>query len=421
MKFVWFHLMPWPHLSDTFRRDHHSVWVDIPNQLYDPARGHDAYHLYLDQLEHAETLGFDGLGVNEHHQNAYGMMPSPNIMAATLTRRTSKAALVVLGNSIALYNPPVRVAEEFAMLDVMSKGRLVAGFPVGSSMDTNYCYGQIPALTREKYAEAHDMIVRAWTEKEPFAFNGRYNKLRYVNIWPRPIQQPHPPVHIPGGGSVETYDFCIQNDYSYSYLSYTGYLRAHALMQGYWNRVEQMGGDDNPYRAGFAQVICVADTDKEAKELYWPHINYFYNRCLHVHTGFADAPGYRTVNTIKAGALSQFMPQTFDKIGTLSWEQLVEDRYIVAGSPDTVRQQMEELIKNLRVGFVYCLLHIGDMPDEKVRHSSRLFAEKVAPHLKGIWKDYHADQRFWIQDQGQQSSAQPGAAPARAPELIPAK
>ena len=415
MKFVWFHLMPWPYLPDDFRQKYRSVWADIPNSLYDPVKGHDVFNLYLDQLEYAETLGFDGLGVNEHHSNAYGLMPSPNIMAATLTRRTSKSALVVLGNSIALYNPPIRVAEEFAMLDVLSNGRLVGGFPVGSSMDTNYCYGQIPALTREKYAEAHEMIIRAWTEREPFAFNGRYNKLRYVNIWPRPIQQPHPPIHIPGGGSVETYDFCIENDYSYSYLSYTGYLRAKALLQGYWDRVGQAGVDDNPYRAGFAQVICVADSDKEAKELYWPHVNYFYNRCLHIYGGFADAPGYRTVKTIKAGALSQFTPQSLDQVGTLSWEQLVEDRYIVAGGPETVRQQMEELIKNLRVGVVYCLLHIGDMPDDKVRHSSRLFAEKVMPHLKGIWKDYHADQRFWIQPRTEQPAR------TRQPEFAPAK
>ena len=135
-------------------------------------------------------MGFDGIGVNEHHANAYGLMPSPNIMAATLTRRTSKAALVVLGNSIALYNPPLRVAEEFAMLDVLSGGRLIAGFPVGTSMDTNYAYGTIPALTREKYAEAHDLIRKAWAADEPFAFNGRYTKLRYVNCWPKPIQKP---------------------------------------------------------------------------------------------------------------------------------------------------------------------------------------------------------------------------------------
>ena len=72
-------------------------------------------------------------------------MPSPNLMAAMLARRTSNAALIVLGNSLALYNPPIRVAEEFAMLDVASGGRLVAGFPVGTSMDTNFAYGQNPA------------------------------------------------------------------------------------------------------------------------------------------------------------------------------------------------------------------------------------------------------------------------------------
>ena len=102
MKFTFFHLMAWPHLADDFREKHHSVWVDVPNSLYDPARGHEVYHNYLDQLEYAEQCGFDGLGVNEHHSNAYGLMPSPNLMAATLTPRTSRAALMVLGNSIAL-------------------------------------------------------------------------------------------------------------------------------------------------------------------------------------------------------------------------------------------------------------------------------------------------------------------------------
>ena len=306
MKFTWFHLMPWPHMPDDFRQKHRSVWVDLPSRMYEPELGHGIYHQYLDQLEFAEQVGFDGIGVNEHHANAYGLMPSPNIMAATLTRRTSKAALVVLGNSIALYNPPIRVAEEFAMLDVLSGGRLVAGFPVGTSMDTNYAYGTIPALTREKYAEAHDLIRKAWAADEPFAFNGRYTKLRYVNCWPKPIQKPAPPIFIPGGGSVETYDFCIDNTYSYSYLSYSGYLRAKLLMEGYWKRIEERKVDESPYRAGFAQVICVADTDAEAEKLYGPHINYFYNRCLHVYPGFADAPGYRTIKTIQTGALSQF-------------------------------------------------------------------------------------------------------------------
>ena len=102
MRFVWFNLMPWPDLPEDFREKYRSVWVDIPSALYDPTRGHEVYNTYLDQLEFAETVGYDGLGVNEHHANAYGLMPSPCLMAAALARRTSRAALVVLGSSIAL-------------------------------------------------------------------------------------------------------------------------------------------------------------------------------------------------------------------------------------------------------------------------------------------------------------------------------
>ena len=125
MKLLWFHLMPYPELPQDFRERTRSVWVDIPSELFDPAVGADAYHAYLDQLEQADDAGFDGICVNEHHQNGYGLMPSPNLMAAALARRTSQAAIVVMGNSLALYNPPVRVAEEFAMLDLLSRGRLL--------------------------------------------------------------------------------------------------------------------------------------------------------------------------------------------------------------------------------------------------------------------------------------------------------
>ncbi|MDB5475386.1 MAG: luciferase family protein, partial [Phenylobacterium sp.] len=412
MKFTWFNLMPWPYLPDDFREKNRSVWVDIDQKLFDPVKSHEVYNTYMDLLEYADTLGFDGVGVNEHHQNGYGIMPSPNIIASALARRTKDAAIVVLGNSIALYNPPVRVAEEFAMLDCISGGRLVAGFPVGTSMDTNYCYGQIPSLTREKYQEAHDLIIKAWTTREPFAFNGRYNKLRHVNIWPRPIQQPHPPVHIPGGGSVETYDFCIDNTYSYSYLSFSGYLRAQALMSGYWKRVEERGVDKSPYRAGFAQTILVADTDEEAERLYSEHVSYFYNRCLHVYPGFADAPGYRTIKTIQTGALSQYAPPR-GGYAELTWKDLTEGGHVIAGSPETVRQRMEELIKGLNVGNIFCLMHVGNMPADKCMYSTKLFAEKVMPKLQNMFPDWDHDNRFWTQPLDKRVAA--GRLPKEAP------
>jgi alkanesulfonate monooxygenase SsuD/methylene tetrahydromethanopterin reductase-like flavin-dependent oxidoreductase (luciferase family) len=394
VKFTWFNLMPWPYLPDDFREEHRSVWVDIDSRLFDPVKANAMYHEYMDQLEYAESLGFDGIGVNEHHQNGYGLMPSPNIIAATLARRTSKAAICVIGNSVALYNPPIRVAEEFAMLDCISGGRLVAGFPVGTPMDTNFCYGQIPALTRDKYAENHDLIMKAWTTEDPFAFDGKYNQLRYVNCWPRPIQKPHPPIYIPGGGSIETWDFCLDHDYNYSYLSFTGYVRGKALLDGYWERVAERGKDDSPNRAAFAQTICVADTDEEAERLYSEHILYFYNRCLHVYPGFADPPGYRTINTIKAGALSQLTQGAL--LTKLTWKDLVEGGHVIAGSPATVRDRMVDMIKGLRIGHVFCLLHTGNQPDWKTRYSSELFATKVMPYLRDLWPDYEADDRWWI-------------------------
>src|ERR1700761_1237411 len=408
MKFTWFHLMPWPHMPEDFREKNRSVWVDLPNRMYEPERGHGIYHQYLDQLEYAEQVGFDGIGVNEHHANAYGLMPSPNIMAATLTRRTSKAALVVLGNSIALYNPPLRVAEEFAMLDVLSGGRLIAGFPVGTSMGTNYAYAGVPALTRERSAGANDLIRKAWAADEPFAFNGRYTKLRYVNCWPKPVQNPMP-VFIPGGGSVETYDFCLDNTYSYSYLSYSGYLRAKMLMEGYWKRVAERKADESPYRAGFAQVICVADTDAEAERLYGPHVDYFYNRCLHVYPGFADAPGYRTIKTIQTGALSQYAPPR-GGYTQLTWKELTEQGHVIAGSPETVRQRMEELIKGLNVGNIFCLMHVGNMPADKCMYSTKLFAERVMPKLRHLFPEHASDDRFWCKPLAKQ--AVPGSLPA---------
>ena len=133
MLFVCFHLMPWPHLPADFEQRHESAWLDLPNSLYDPVRGHTLYNEYLDQLVAAERLGFDVIGVNEHHQNAYGLMPSPNIMAASLIQRTSRIKVLVLGNALPLYDHPQRVAEELAMLDVLSGAGSSAAWWWGSA------------------------------------------------------------------------------------------------------------------------------------------------------------------------------------------------------------------------------------------------------------------------------------------------
>ncbi|MCI0822899.1 MAG: LLM class flavin-dependent oxidoreductase [Chloroflexi bacterium] len=395
MKLCWFHLMPYRFLPKDFEEKNRSVWVDVPSELFEADRAHQLYNEYLDELEFADEVGFDGICVNEHHNNAYGIMPSPNIMAATLTRRTSNAAIIVLGNSLALYNPPIRVAEEFAMLDCVSGGRLVAGFPVGTSMDTNYAYGENPATLREKYYEAHDLIIKAWTEPEPFAFNGKFTKLRYVNIWPRPLQKPHPPVWIPGGGSVETWEWTARKDYVYCYLSYSGYKRGITVMDGFWKEMERLGVDDNPYRAGFLQLVCVAETDEKAKELYAEHVDYFYKKCLHVYEGFSEAPGYRTIRTIKTGSTTQLGGAANRQRQSMGWDDYVEQGYIIAGSPETVIKNLRGAVEGLRVGHLMTLLQIGSMPKELTLKNTEMFATQVKPYLENMWDEY--EDRWWPQ------------------------
>ena len=414
MKHCWFHLMPYTELPEDFRDNHESIWVDIDSTLFDPERAHHMYNDFLDEMEYAAEVGFDAVCVNEHHSNGYGLMPSPNLMLASLARRANpETALCVLGNSIALYNPPTRVAEEMAMLDCISGGRLIAGFPVGSPMDTCYAYGQNPSQLRERYAEAHDFIKRAWTKREPFSFNGRFNQQRYVNIWPRPVQQPHPPIWVPGGGSVETWRWCAEMDYVYCYLSYYGHKAAKATMKGFWDEMDRLCKDRNPYRAGFLQFVGVAEREEQARELYAEPAEYFYDRCLRVSARYANPPGYVTEATQRAGVESQIAgaaaggPDSvantsarpgIQKINLIDknarqMDAIVENGYVIIGSPDQVAEQLREVVHELRFGQLMLLLQFGNMGKDLANYNTRLYAEKVKPLLADVWSEW--ENHWW--------------------------
>ena len=396
MKFLWFHLMPYQDLPEDFKQAHSSVWVDIDPTLFDPAVGHRLYHEYIDELEYAAAAGFDAVCVNEHHANAYGLMPSPNLIASTLARSTSDAAICVMGNSLALYNPPTRVAEEMAWLDCLSGGRLIAGFPVGTPMDTCYAYGQNPGLLRLRYYEAIDLVTRAWTATKPFAYDGRFNQQRYVNCWPRPVQQPHPPVWIPGGGSIETWRFCAENDYVYTNLSYFGYTASKAHLAGFWDEMRALGREPNPFQAGFLQFVGVAESRREALDLYRGPADYFYNRCLHVDPAYANPPGYTSEATVRAKVSSQVLKAAEQsRIRTATGESdIFEKGHVVIGSPDEVAEKLRDVCKDLHVGHLLLLLHFGDMSRDLTRYNTDLFARKVMPQLEDLFEDEWED-RWW--------------------------
>jgi alkanesulfonate monooxygenase SsuD/methylene tetrahydromethanopterin reductase-like flavin-dependent oxidoreductase (luciferase family) len=400
MKLSMFHLMPYRDLPADFETKYHSVWVDPPFwDLAQPDRVGQYYNWTLDELIHGAKCGMDGICVNEHHQNAYGFMPSPNLMGSVLARATNgtDVAIVQMGATLPTTNPPIRVAEEYAMLDCISGGRIVAGMPLGSPMDVNLCYGVNPIEQRERYYEAHDLILKAWQSKEIFAWNGKYFKLPMVNLWPRPIQQPHPPVWVPGSGSLSTWDFAAKHDHCYCFLSYYGNNLGKRVMDGFWEFVAKSNLEANPYRAGFLQLVAVSESDAQAEKDYYQHIRYFYDKCLHVLPEFMGIPGhqdYRSLaNSVKN--LAPMQAKLVNEIPNWKFKDFVDNQFVISGGPASVRDQLKEAVKKLRVGNLMVLLHIGSMPHELTLKNIELFSREVKPHLSNLWDEDGWENKWW--------------------------
>jgi alkanesulfonate monooxygenase SsuD/methylene tetrahydromethanopterin reductase-like flavin-dependent oxidoreductase (luciferase family) len=375
MQFFCFHLMPWDRLPDDFEKRYESAWTWIPNSLYDPAHGNQLYNRYLDELIYAEELGFDGVCINEHHQNAYGLMPSPNLMGAILARQTKRLKIAVIGNALPLYNPPTRVAEEYAMIDVISGGRLIAGMVVGGGPEY-YSFTINPTFARSMFTEALDLVLRAWTESGPFAHHGKHWRLKYVNPWPRPLQKPHPPIWIPGAGSRETIEFVAERRYSYMGIPYFHIEFFQRNFDSFREACGKNGYAGSPSQLGWLLPIYVAESDERAWEEYEPHLTYFRRKLLKGLTILP--PGYTSVRSIGRihGAMNKFL-------GNVETRQQIEAGvYAVVGSPATVRDRLKEHIGRLGVGNLLGLFQLGTLPADLTRKNMRLFADEVMPQLR---------------------------------------
>ena len=182
MKTLFYSPISWPHLSSRCSVFPHS------NAQFDAKLGIGVYSEALELFRIAEAVGFDWLGVGEEHMNAYGVVPNPCVFAAALAPITSRARLCILGNPLPLLNP-MRVAEEYAMIDMLSGGRLVAGFPRG--VPQNYvAYGADLHQSKERLAEAIEFVVAAWTRKGPFDWQGAHYRFANVTLWPQPVALP---------------------------------------------------------------------------------------------------------------------------------------------------------------------------------------------------------------------------------------
>ncbi len=375
MKFYFFHLMPWPHLPDDFDEKYNSSWVTLPNEIYKPELGVGLYNRYLDELEYADTLGFDGICVNEHHQTSYGNMPSPNLMAAALVRRTRNAKIAILGNGLPLRANPLRVAEEVAMLDVMSNGRIISGFVRGIGAEY-FSLNLDPTESRDRFLEAHDLIIRAWTEPGPFPFEGKYYRYKYVNIWPRPLQKPHPPVWLPSMGSLETIQWAAERRYPFCSV-FTPVENIKRMFNQYREHCEKIGYAPHPEQLGFAAGPYVAETDAKAREELEPHVMWFFKKAFKMPLEYLMPPGYVTEKSLR-----MMMAQGFKPPGEMSFEELEKAGMVMCGSPKTVIDKIKDRYKELG-GFGFIVTGTaGNTPHWKTVKSMELFATEVAPALR---------------------------------------
>src|ERR671911_353382 len=319
--FCW-HFMAYPYLAKDFDRIHETGWVTVPNSLWDNKKARGLYQEYIDQLAYADELDYDGMVLNEHHQNIYGLMPSPNLIAAALTQRTSRGKIIVLGNLLPLHMNPMRVAEEYAMLDQMSNGRLIAGFAPGGGPET-FNYDVPSANTREKFWEAADLIVRAWTEDGPFA----------------QVIETH-------GDKYHPFRFGILMS---TYVAETDQQAREECEEGVWY---------------FLKNCLKGHLRKVGRQLtYGPGVPYIPAAAWREYLK-SYQPGRKLLGDVE------------------NWEELEASQSIIVGSPDTVYQRIWNLIERAKVGNLLIQFHIGNMPKDLALKSMTMFAEQVAPRLR---------------------------------------
>src|ERR1700683_2865247 len=237
----------------------------LPNSNFDAAQGSKLLNEYLDEKIYSEDLGFDGLMLNEHHGTPFCLGSVMDVEAAVLAKATKRAKIVLLGNPVPTVANALRLAEELAMIDLISKGRLVPGWVRGAGSE-QLANNANPAYNREYFEEGVDFIIKAWTTPGPFRWEGKHFHYRFVNPWVLPLQKPHPPIWIPGLISPETVKLCA--DHRSPYVALATLLGPTLEMYNmYAQRAAELGYQAGPENFGYLQPVFCADTEEKAEEM----------------------------------------------------------------------------------------------------------------------------------------------------------
>jgi alkanesulfonate monooxygenase SsuD/methylene tetrahydromethanopterin reductase-like flavin-dependent oxidoreductase (luciferase family) len=415
MKITLFGQAPYRFLPADFEQ-HFSSVCDPPYALVTDGGMYSSYRQYLDELMTAARLGFDGIAVTEHGQSVFDMNPNPDLVASALAYATEVGGLDVaiypMGRSLGKAREPVRVAEEYALVDVMSGGRLVAGFPVGLSYDANINNGVPPIQTRRRFEENLELVLRAWREPEPFAWNGTFSQYPMVNIWPRPLQ-PRLPVWITGVGNPNTMRLTLERGFGFNYFGIVGTrLTGKRIFDRFWELADAAGVERNPYRVGFMQCVLVAESDQRAEKDYAEYVERAFRHWMGATPpDKRNLPGAVDIRGVQALLADPGDYGLYGQMKTVTYGQLVAAGAVVAGSPATVRDQLLGFCGECGVGNLQVMLGFGAMPHELVTQNMELFAAEVAPALRGLWRDRDFPHHWWPRRLG-------GAARLEEPERV---
>ena len=348
----------------------------VPVDGYSTEAAQASMERALVQFELADQLGFDWVTVAEHHYSPASLTPNPMVMAAAVAQRVKRAKIALLGSNVPIQNP-VRVAEEFAMLDTLTGGRLIAGMLRGTSNEYA-TYGVNPAESRERFMEALELIVRAWTEPQPFGWLGRYYEYRHdLDLAPPGAGAPSPDLHVdlkPGGSRVRG----GQADQRRARGDHAG------SSAGVGARVSRSRGQPRlgagaraaalPDRRARGRVRCARPREHGANDR---------------RPGTRRGPGLSRANpaadeaATRAGYYGRDTPRQRSRLhagGDI--DERIETAQLMLGSPETVLGQVDRLRRELGVGIVE-LIFIGPAPDQ-TRRSLELFGTEVLPRMQEL-------------------------------------
>jgi alkanesulfonate monooxygenase SsuD/methylene tetrahydromethanopterin reductase-like flavin-dependent oxidoreductase (luciferase family) len=358
----------------------------LPRRHFKPEVAVRTYEEHLTAWEEMDRLGYDGVGFNEHHTSPYGLMNSPNLMAASAAQRTRRIKLLIYGNLLPLHDP-LRLAEELAMLDCLSNGRIVSGFARGIPREHNVY--RVPLRdSRARFEEAWEIVRRAWTE-EVFSYTGRFWSYDNVAIWPRPVQQPHPPVWVPVTGSKETIEWAGR----YNVPITPGLVPTRGLREDiirhYARCLAQHSHRLTPDHLIIQASVYVADSKAQAVKEAGPYTLYF-NQTLFSHGNISEASLQRDAGYLSAGSFDYVRPENLaavsgarERFRDMTLADVERDaEQMPWGTPDEVVERITAAADHAGANTVLINVNRGAMPQEMFMHQIQRIGSKVLPALQ---------------------------------------